>query len=151
MISLSPQAGAALKRRNLQPRTLAQGGDAPRGFFYGVQVGAMVWISGQVPKDVRGNLVAQGDVTAQAAQVMQNVKAVVEEAGGSVDDIVKITTYVTSPAFREAVQAVRRDFFRPPNLPASATIVCEMLVPGVLVEVEALAVLGSHLDGEARP
>jgi enamine deaminase RidA (YjgF/YER057c/UK114 family) len=106
----------------------------------------MLWISGQVPKNIAGDIVAEGDITGQAVQVMENVKAVVEEAGGCMADVVKIGTYVTSAGFREAIQAVRREYFKPPNLPASATIVCEMLVPGVLVEVEALAVIGSHLD-----
>lgn len=139
------------KRRNLQPAALARDGDAPRGFYYGVQVDRMVWICGQVPKNQAGELVGVGDVKAQAVQVMENVKAVVEEAGGTMDDIVKISTYVTSASFREAVQEIRRQYFKAPNLPASATIVCEMLVPDVLVEVEAVAVLGSALAREARP
>ena len=142
-----PGIGAG-KRRNLQPAKLAAGGDAPRGFYYGVQVDRMVWICGQVPKNQAGELVGVGDVKAQAVQVMENVKAVVEEAGGTMDDVVKISTYVTSAGFREAVQEIRRQYFKAPNLPASATIVCEMLVPDVLVEVEAVAVLGSALARE---
>jgi 2-iminobutanoate/2-iminopropanoate deaminase len=139
------------KRRNLQPARLAKDGDAPRGFYYGVQVDRMVWICGQIPKNAAGELVGVGDIRAQAIQVMENLKAVVEEAGGTLDDVVKISTYVTSSAFREAVQEIRRQYFKAPNLPASATIVCKMLVPDVLVEVEAVAVLGSALAREAQP
>lgn len=136
-------------RRNLQPRRLLAGADTARGFTYGVQVGQTVWISGQVARNEQGELIGAGDLEAQAIQVMENVKAVVEEAGGTMGDIVKISTYVTDQAFREPVQAVRRRYFRTPNLPASATIVADMLVPGALVEVEAVAVIGSAIKDQA--
>jgi reactive intermediate/imine deaminase len=137
-----------VKRKNIGPAHLPAGEDAARGFSYGVQVGETLWVSGQVPKDKDGKLVGAGDVTAQAVQVMENLKGVIEAAGGTMDDVVKISTYVSDRAYREPVQAVRRRYFRAPNLPASATTVVDMLLPDVLVEVEAVVVIGSGLASE---
>jgi 2-iminobutanoate/2-iminopropanoate deaminase len=137
----------SMTRKNLQPRALPVGADNARGYTYGVQVGQTVWISGQVPKNAQGEVVGAGNLEAQAIQVMENLKAVVEEAGGCMDDIVKISTYVTDKAAREPVQEIRRRYFKPPNLPASATVLVGTLVPDVLVEVEAVAVIGSALRG----
>lgn len=139
-----------MKRRNIRPAHLQAGEDAARGYSYGVQVGSTLWVSGQIPKDQGGRLIGAGDVTAQAVQVMENLKGVIEAAGGTMDDVVKISTYVSDRSYREPVQAVRRRYFRAPNLPASATTVVEMLLPDVLVEVEAVVVIGSALPGDAR-
>ena len=141
-------ARGSTSRRNILPPGHVAGADHERGYSYGVRVGDMVWISGQIPKDERGDLVGAGDIEAQAVQVMENVKAVVEAAGATMDDVVKIATYVTDRRYRDPVQAVRKRYFRAPNFPASATTVVEMLLPDVLVEVEAVAVIGSGLPRE---
>jgi 2-iminobutanoate/2-iminopropanoate deaminase len=131
-------------RRDIHPETHPPGADVARGYSFGVLVGPLLWISGQVPFDGAGELVGEGDIEAQAVQVHENLKAVAEEAGGTLDDVVKITTYLTEPSFREPVQAVRRRYFPGPRHPASATVVADMVVPGILVEVEAVAVLGTR-------
>jgi len=138
-------SGATAIRKNILPASLPAGADADRGYSYGVQVGNMLWVSGQIPKDRDGRLVGPGDIEAQTVQVMENLKAIVEEAGGRMDDVVKISTYVADRTYRHPVQAVRRRYFKAPNLPASATTVVGMLLPEVLVEVEAVVVLGSAL------
>jgi 2-iminobutanoate/2-iminopropanoate deaminase len=138
------EEGTTLVRRDLHPRTHPAGADTARGYSFGVLVGSQLWVSGQVPFDTAGELVGAGDIEAQSVQVLENVKSVVEEAGGSLDDVVKITTYITDRTFREPVQAVRRRYFPGPRHPASATVVAEMIVPGVLVEMEAVAVLGAR-------
>ena len=104
----------------------------------------MLWISGQVPFDGAGKLVGEGDIEAQSVQAHENLRSVVEEAGGTLNDVVKITTYITKAEFREPVQAVRRRYFPGPRHPASATVVADMVVPAVLVEVEAFAVLNTQ-------
>lgn len=138
-----------LARRNVRPAQLPAGADHERGYSYGVQVGNTVWISGQVPKDAKGNLVGAGDIEAQSVQVMENLRSVVEAAGATMDDVVKIATYVADRSYREPVQAVRRRYFKAPNFPASATTVVGMLLPDVLVEVEAVVVVGSGLARES--
>jgi 2-iminobutanoate/2-iminopropanoate deaminase len=137
-------AADAAMRRDIHPGTHPEGADTARGYSFGVRVGNQLWVSGQVPFDASGELVGDGDIEAQCIQVMDNLKSVVEEAGGRLDDVVKITTYLTDPMFREPVQAVRRRYFPGPRHPASATVVADMIVPGVLVEIEAVAVLGAR-------
>jgi 2-iminobutanoate/2-iminopropanoate deaminase len=146
-ISDSEDTAVAPVRRDLHPKTHPPGADVSRGYSFGVLVGPLLWISGQVPFDGTGELVGEGDIEAQSVQVHENLKAVVEEAGGTLDDVVKITTYITEPAFREPVQAVRRRYFPGPRHPASATVVADMIAPGLLVEVEAVAVLGARDAG----
>lgn len=132
-------------RVNLQPQQLHASADNERGYTYAVQVGRTVWISGQVPKNRNGELVGGDDFEAQAVQVMENLKAIVAEAGGTMADVVKINTHLTDRKFRESVQRIRRRYFTAPNMPASCTVICELLVPGALLEIEATAVIGSAI------
>jgi reactive intermediate/imine deaminase len=148
MASRTAVANRTTTRKNIRPAHLVKGADHERGYSYGVQVGDMLWVSGQIPKDRDGNLIGGDDIEAQATQVMENLKGVIEAAGGTMDDVVKIGTYVTDRRFRDPVQAVRRRYFAAPNFPASATTVVDMLLPEVLVEVEAVAVIGSALPRE---
>lgn len=131
-------------RRDIHPSTHPPAGDTSKGYSFGVLVGNQLWISGQVPFDAAGNLVGKDDIEAQCVQALQNLSAVVECAGGSLADVVKLTTYITDPSFRETVLATRRRYFPGPRHPASAVIVAQMVVPEVLVEIEAVAVLGTH-------
>ena len=68
----------------------------PTGYSYAVKKsGTPVFISGQVALDAEGKLVGEGDAAAQTEQVFQNLRSVVEACGGTMDDIVKITIFVT--------------------------------------------------------
>ena len=69
----------------------------PRGFNHGILAsgGQLLFLSGQDASDADGNIVAPGDVVAQYEQVLRNLKAVVEEAGGTMQDIVKLNIFVT--------------------------------------------------------
>ena len=116
---------------------------APTGYSYAVKkAGTPVYISGQVAQDGAGNLVGKGDAGAQAEQVMQNLKTVCEAAGGTLDDIVRITVYVTDLAYRPAVGAARLKYFSEGNYPGSTFVVVSSLAtPDFLVEIEAIAVV----------
>lgn len=115
----------------------------PTGYSYAVKkAGTPVYISGQVAQDSAGNLVGKGDAGAQAEQVMQNLRAVCEAAGGTLDDIVRITVYVTDLAYRPAVGAVRLKYFSEGSYPGSTFVVVSSLAtPDYLVEIEAIAVV----------
>ena len=130
-------------RRDIHPASHPLDGDTSKGYSFGVLVDGHLWISGQVPFDHDGKLVGEDNIEAQCVQVLENLKSVVETAGGSLDDIVKLTTYITDPAFREMVLSTRLRYFPGPRHPASATVVTGLAVPGVLVEIEAVAVLGA--------
>ena len=115
----------------------------PSGYSYAVKKsGTPVFISGQVALDADGKLVGEGDAAAQTEQVFRNLKTVVEGAGGTMDDIVKITVYVTDPSYRPAVGAARLKHFREGQYPASTYLVVSGLaIPQLLVEIEAIAVV----------
>jgi len=104
--------------------------------------GRLVYISGQVAWDAEGNTVGRGDIRAQARQVFQNLRQVLQEAGGDLSDLLKITTYVTRLDDYPSVVEVRQEFF-PDGLPASTLIVVESLFHADwLLEVEGMAAIG---------
>lgn len=103
--------------------------------------GRLVFISGMVAKDADGNVVGRGDVTAQTRQVCENLKAAVEAAGGTLDDICRVDVYIRNMEHFEAIHAVRRAYFKPP-LPASTMVeVTKMTSPDWLIEISAIAVI----------
>ena len=103
--------------------------------------GRLVHVSGQVAWDADGNTVGPGDIRTQARQVFQNLRQVLQEAGGDLQDLMKITTYVTDINNYAAVIEVRNEFF-PYGMPASTLIVVESLFhPDWLLEVEGMAAI----------
>ena len=101
----------------------------------------LLFIAGQTGVDADNNVVGKGDVAAQTEQVLKNMKAVLDEAGASFADIVKITTYITDPRFRDGLNPARLKYFGE-NPPASTLVVVSGLAdPDYLVEIEAIAVL----------
>jgi enamine deaminase RidA (YjgF/YER057c/UK114 family) len=103
----------------------------------------VVFVSGQVGFDAQGNLVGEGDVVAQAEQAYRNVATALVSVGASVADVAKLTTFVVGhrPELIEPVMAARGAVFGE-HKPASTYLGVEALArPGLLVEVEAIAVL----------
>lgn len=117
---------------------------APVGYSYAIKKsGTPVFISGQVALDGKGALVGENDVAAQVEQVFTNLRTVVKACGGSLDDVVKITIYVTDASSRPAVAAARQRHFKEGQYPASTYLVVSALaVPQLLVEIEAVAMIG---------
>jgi enamine deaminase RidA (YjgF/YER057c/UK114 family) len=103
--------------------------------------GRLLYISGQVAWDANGTLVGQGDIRAQARQVFQNLRNVLQAAGGDLSDLLKITTYITKIEDFPAVAEARSEVF-PGELPASTLIVVKSLFhPDLLIEVEGVATI----------
>ena len=101
--------------------------------------GRLLYISGQVAWDTSGNIVGKGDVRAQARQTFENLRHVLRAAGGDLNDLMKITTYITKIEDFPAVAAARSEVFRG-ELPASTLIVVKSLFhPDFLIEVEGVA------------
>ena len=104
-----------------------------------------IYISGQVALDDAGALVGAGDLGAQTAQVMRNLRIALEAAGATFADVVKITTYVVgyTPEMRPVIAAVRAPHFPEGEPPASTLVGVQALAaPGWLIEIEAIAVTG---------
>ena len=113
------------------------------GYSHVAKAGDTVYIAGQIALDVDGNLVGKGDIEAQTHQVYANLQAIIEELGGSLEDIVKLTTYLTDRSHLEAFRRVRNRFFRVPFPPNTLLFVSGLAHPDYLVEIEAVAFLPS--------
>ena len=106
----------------------------------GIRVGDMLYVSGHVGTDASGNI-AEG-CEAQSRQVMANIRAVVEAAGGRMEDVCKITCFLTNMDDYADYAKVRLETW-PANPPASSTVGVSTLVrPELVVEVEAIVKLG---------
>ena len=104
--------------------------------------GRLLYIAGQVARDAEGNVLAPGDIRTQAREVFQNLRRVLQAAGGDLADLLKITTYLTHIEDLPAVVEVRTQFI-PGELPASTLIVVSCLAqPDLLIEVEGMAAIG---------
>ena len=107
-----------------------------------VKVGATVYISGQVSRDMNGRTSHVGDPEAQIREVWANLEIAVKAAGGSLKDIVKTTTYVVGAENLGKIRAARLSLLPPDGRPTSTTLLVAGLAdPDLLVEVEAIAVL----------
>ena len=103
--------------------------------------GKLVFISGMTAHQPDGTVAGVGDIEAQTRQVCENVKAAVEAAGGSMDDICRIDVFVRNMEHFDAIHKVWREYFSPP-LPASTMVeVTKMTHPDYLIEISAIAVL----------
>ncbi|HRL02450.1 MAG TPA: RidA family protein [Vitreoscilla sp.] len=105
-----------------------------------VRAGNTVWISGQIPMDPATGDVVAGGFAEQTEQVFKNLAAVIEAAGGTFDQVVKINAYLTDLAnFATFNETMARYMSQP--YPARAAVGINSLPKGVLVEAEAILVL----------
>jgi len=106
-----------------------------------IKHGQMVFLSGQIPLDPATGEVVEGGIEAQARRAFDNLKAVVEAAGGTLEDVVRLGLYLTDLGQFAAVNAVMAEYFTAPY-PARSTIEVAGLPKGVPFEVDAILVLG---------
>jgi len=106
-----------------------------------VDGGKLLFIAGQTAVDAKGNFVGKGDIEAQARQVYENMKAVLDDAGGSFDDIVKTTIYITDIKHREGLHKVRKKYFTGDQATSTLLIIRGLAREEFLMEVEAIAVI----------
>lgn len=114
--------------------------DAPAAigtYSQAIKSGGLVFLSGQIPLDPATMEVVEGDFEARARRVFDNLKAVAEAAGGSLDDIVKLTIYLTDLGNFTTVNEVMASYFTEPY-PARAALGVASLPKGVDVEAEAI-------------
>jgi reactive intermediate/imine deaminase len=108
-----------------------------------VRFGDLLFISGVPPTDAKGNVVGGADVAEQARQVFRNMKLVLDAAGASFADILKVTVYLLDVDDRAKINPVRKEYFGAAR-PASTLIgVKELAIPGMKVEIEAVVGLKS--------
>ena len=102
-----------------------------------IQAGNLVFLSGQIPLVPATMEIVDGDFEARARQVFENLRAVAEAAGGGLDDVVKLTVFLTDLGNFATVNSVMEDFFEQP-FPARAAVGVASLPKGVDVEADAI-------------
>ena len=106
-----------------------------------VPAGMLVFVSGQTARDVNREIVGVDDIEAQTHQVFANITAVLEEAGATLEDVVKANIYVTNIADQPKVTEVRKSYFSNAK-PASTFVQVKSLAhPDILIEIEVVAVI----------
>lgn len=105
-----------------------------------IRAGNIVFLSGQTPLDPATGVLVEGDISVQARRAFDNIKAVCEAAGGTMDDIVRVGLYLTDLGQFAAVNAVMAEYFQMPY-PARSTIEVPALPKGADFEVDAVLVL----------
>lgn len=113
----------------LEPFRLAQG----------YRVGDTIYLSGQAAIDLEGNLVGVGDFDAQAAQVFENIALLLETAGSSMEQIVKVTIYLTDMANFPKIIELRGQHFTPPYPADTIVQVASLALPELMIEIDVTA------------
>jgi enamine deaminase RidA (YjgF/YER057c/UK114 family) len=103
--------------------------------------GVLVFVSGMTARRPDGKVVGVGDVEEQTRQVCENLKAALEAAGGTLDDVCRVDVYLRNIGDRERVNKVRRQFWR--GTPPASTLVevSKLASPEFLVEISAIALV----------
>ena len=126
------------------PRNAISTDNAPAAigpYSQATRAGGMVFFSGQIALDPASGALVDGGIEAQARRAFDNLRAVCEAAGGTMDDIVRVGLYLTDLGQFATVNAIMGEYFAQPY-PARSTIEVPALPKGAAFEVDAIAVLG---------
>ena len=115
--------------------------EAIGAYSQAIKVGQTVFISGQIPLEPGTMNIVDEDIRAQTHRVFNNLAAVVREGGGNLDDVVKLTVFLTDLSHFAVVNEVMAEHFNPPY-PARAAVGVAALPQGVPIEIDAIAHLG---------
>jgi reactive intermediate/imine deaminase len=102
-----------------------------------IKLNNLVFLSGQVPFDPKTNELVSGDIAAETHQVFKNINEVVKAANGRMENIVKLTIFVTDLTHFATVNSVMAEYFAEPY-PARSTVQVSALPKGVRIEIEAI-------------
>lgn len=105
-----------------------------------VRAGNTLWVSGQIPLDPRTKELVKGGIEAEIRQVFDNLKAIIDAAGATFDQVVKATVYLTDLAHFALLNKIMSEYFREPY-PARAAVGVAALPRGAQVEVECIVAL----------
>ena len=131
------------QRKGITKREIIHTTKAPAAigtYSQAVKVGNTVYLSGQIPMVADTMKVIEGDFAMQVKQVFDNLKAVAEAAGGSLDDVVKLTVFMTDLRHFSTVNEVMAEYFHKPY-PARAAVGVATLAKNVSIEMDAIMYL----------
>ncbi len=120
---------------SIQPVTTSKIPPSPNPFSLGTKANGFLFVSGQVGKDSTGKIV--GGFPAQVKQAMENLKVIIEAAGSSMDQVVKVNIYVTDITRIPELNSIYREYF-PEIFPARAAMEVSQLGLGAEVEIDAI-------------
>lgn len=104
-----------------------------------IETDSMVFTAGQIPLTPEGDLLDGAGIDVQTEQALENVEAVLDEAGLTMDDVVKVSVFMDDIDDFDSMNAVYETFFDEESPPARSAIGVEKLPKGVGVEIEAIA------------
>jgi enamine deaminase RidA (YjgF/YER057c/UK114 family) len=120
----------------------------PTPFSQGWRIGDLVFVGGQISADENGEVIGRGDIEIQTRNTFENITRVLEEAGASWKDVVKINTYYTFDGEEESagefwrrMTKVRMEYLADPGPCGTAVRVDGFMSDGFLIEVEVIAVI----------
>lgn len=113
----------------------------PTAYAQAARIGDVLFLAGQTPRNLDGSTASPGDIRGQAEKVFENLQAVLEECGSSLDLVAKLTVYMTSFEYRTAISEVRARVFADVGRPCASTtvVVSSLMNPEWMVEIEAVA------------
>jgi 2-iminobutanoate/2-iminopropanoate deaminase len=103
--------------------------------------GKLLFIAGQTAVDRDGNVVGKGNIEKQAEQVFENLTAVLKAAGGSFQNVMMTTTYITDIKYREGYNKVRLKYYRGHQPTSTLVVVKGLAHKDYLIEIAGIAVL----------
>jgi len=119
---------------------------APKGYSHAAIIDLgncqMIVLSGEVPLDSEGNIVGQGDLGKQTEQVFKNIKNIISDLGGTMDNVVKLGVFLTDVSQIQTFRDIRNRFINLKTPPTSTLVqVSKLFRDDVLIEVEATAII----------
>ena len=117
----------------------------PFGYSHAIQVDQTLYISGQIPLDMELKSVGEGDIAAQTDQIYANMQKVLEDAGGSMRNIVMLNIFCTDlDAYDKHTRPIRKKYFGDYYPATTAVEIKRLYRPEYMIEIEAVAVLGTE-------
>lgn len=118
-----------------------QGAPKPLGpYSQGIRVGNLIFVSGQGPIDPTTGKITGADIETQTRQTLQNVKAIIEAAGLSLNNVVKVSVFLKNSSDFQKMNEIYKTFFLE-NPPTRTTVQAGFVAAGMLVEIDAIAAL----------
>jgi reactive intermediate/imine deaminase len=112
-------------------------------FADAVRAGNLLFISGIISVDKSGNVLGEGDAAEQTRVILENMKTLLTMSRATFADVVKVTVFLTNIDDRAKINPIRQQYFGESRPASSLVEVSKLVVPGCLVEIEAIAVVGS--------
>ena len=130
-------------KAGVEEKKVIESSDAPGAvgpYSQAIQVGNIVFTSGQLPIDPITGKIPEGPISVRAHQALKNLSSIVVEAGASLDDVVKTTVFLTDIAEFQEVNAIYAEYFKSPY-PARSAFQVAALPLGADIEIEAIVLI----------